>query len=53
MKIFAIAIGIALSCMLKFITPANSLAQERVRIGVPLFPTVSFPVLIAQEKRFL
>jgi NitT/TauT family transport system substrate-binding protein len=24
--------------------------QERVRIGVPLFPTVSFPVFIAQEK---
>src|SRR5678816_4532439 len=52
MKIIAIAIGIALSCMLKVITPSNSLAQERVRIGVPLFPTVSFPVLIAQEKGF-
>lgn len=25
-------------------------AQDRVRIGVPLFPTVSYPVLIAQEK---
>ena len=27
-------------------------AQERVRVGVPLFPTVSYPVLIAQEKGF-
>jgi len=25
-------------------------AQDRVRIGVPLFPTVSYPVLIAHEK---
>lgn len=27
-------------------------AQERVRIGVPLFPTVSYPVFIAHEKGF-
>lgn len=27
-------------------------AQDRVRVGVPLFPTVSYPVLIAQEKGF-
>ena len=27
-------------------------AQEKVRIGVPLFPTVSFPVFIAHEKGF-
>ena len=25
-------------------------AQEKIRVGVPLFPTVSFPVFIAQEK---
>ena len=30
------------------VAPAS--AQERVRIGVPLFPTVSYPVLIAHEK---
>ena len=24
--------------------------QEKIRIGVPLFPTVSFPVFIAHEK---
>ena len=29
---------------------AAASAQERVRIGVPLFPTVSYPVLIAHEK---
>ena len=27
-------------------------AQDRVRIGVPLFPTVSYPVFIAQERGF-
>lgn len=27
-------------------------AQDRVRIGVPLFPTVSYPVLIAAERGF-
>jgi len=31
---------------------AAASAQERVRIGVPLFPTVSYPVLIAHEKGF-
>jgi len=25
-------------------------AQDRIRVGVPLFPTVSFPVFIAQQK---
>ena len=32
--------------------PVVGVAQEKVRIGVPLFPTVSFPVFIAQEKGF-
>src|SRR5687767_7482515 len=27
-------------------------AQDRVRIGVPLFPTVSYPVFIAHERGF-
>jgi NitT/TauT family transport system substrate-binding protein len=31
-------------------TPAPGTAQETVRIGVPLFPTVSYPVFIAHEK---
>lgn len=32
--------------------PTHGMGQERVRIGVPLFPTVSFPVFIAQERGF-
>lgn len=30
--------------------PAAGAAQEKIRIGVPLFPTVSYPVFIAHEK---
>jgi NitT/TauT family transport system substrate-binding protein len=30
--------------------PAAGFGQEKIRVGVPLFPTVSFPVFIAQEK---
>src|SRR5919108_3543547 len=33
-------------------TPVTGLPQEKIRIGVPLFPTVSYPVFIAQEKGF-
>jgi NitT/TauT family transport system substrate-binding protein len=33
-------------------TPGISGGQDIVRIGVPLFPTVSYPVFIAQEKGF-
>jgi NitT/TauT family transport system substrate-binding protein len=36
--------------LLLFCTAATVAAQDRVRIGVPLFPTVSYPVLIAHEK---
>jgi len=35
-----------------YLTPAGLSAQDQVRIGVPLFPTVSYPVFIAQEKGF-
>lgn len=35
-----------------FASTAIAVAQDRVRIGVPLFPTVSYPVLIAAEKGF-
>ena len=31
---------------------SQALGQDRVRIGVPLFPTVSYPVFIAQERGF-
>ena len=52
MKTIAIAIVVAFACPTNGLAPVNSFAQERVRIGVPLFPTVSFPVLIAHEKGF-
>src|SRR5437899_7728866 len=32
--------------------PSTGFSQEKIRIGVPLFPTVSYPVFIAQEKGF-
>lgn len=34
------------------LVPKIGLAQEKVRIGVPLFPAVSFPVFVAHEKGF-
>ncbi len=40
------AIGVIASCV-----TGIAFAQERVRIGVPLFPTVSYPVFIAHERR--
>ena len=36
----------------EYVAPGGSAAQDRVRVGVPLFPTVSYPVFIAQEKGF-
>jgi len=41
-----------LTMLLSVCAAATLSAQDRVRIGVPLFPTVSYPVLIAQEKGF-
>src|SRR5713226_6012342 len=34
------------------IVPGAGFAQEKIRIGVPLFPTVSYPVFIAHDKGF-
>ena len=31
---------------------STAFSQDKVRIGVPLFPTVSYPVFIAHEKGF-
>ena len=49
-------IGIALAWAVIFICagflPRTGFGQERVRIGVPLFPTVSYPVFIAHERGF-
>ena len=36
--------------VIPLLTTDFALAQDRIRIGVPLFPTVSFPALIAHEK---
>jgi NitT/TauT family transport system substrate-binding protein len=33
-------------------SPPAAYSQDKVRIGVPLFPTVSYPVFIAHEKGF-
>jgi ABC-type nitrate/sulfonate/bicarbonate transport system substrate-binding protein len=41
---------IALMLVIGGFVPANGFGQETIRIGVPLFPTVAFPALIAQEK---
>jgi NitT/TauT family transport system substrate-binding protein len=32
--------------------PCDGFGQVKIRIGVPLFPTVAFPAFIASEKRF-
>lgn len=48
-KIFAFLLVIGL---VHSFAPAAGLGQEKIRIGVPLFPTVSFPVFIAHEKGF-
>ena len=37
----------------KLLLPSTGFSQEKIRIGVPLFPTVSYPVFIAQEKASL
>jgi len=41
-----------LACVFGALVPAGGFSQERVRIGVPLLPTVSYPVFIAHEKGF-
>lgn len=38
--------------VIESLTPTSVVAQERIRIGVPLLPTVSYPVFIAQQKGF-
>jgi ABC-type nitrate/sulfonate/bicarbonate transport system substrate-binding protein len=52
MKTITIAIVVASACLTNGLAPVNSFAQERVRIGVPLLPTVSYPVFIAHDKGF-
>ncbi len=49
MKFLALS---ALVLSLCIFLPATGFGRDRVRIGVPLFPTVSYPVFIAHEKGF-
>jgi NitT/TauT family transport system substrate-binding protein len=40
----------SLILVIKNSAPSTAFGQDRVRIGVPLFPTVSYPVFIAYER---
>src|SRR4030095_14981318 len=51
MKVFAFVV-LALVLMTGGFSPRPTFGQDRVRIGVPLFPPVSYPVFIAQERGF-
>jgi NitT/TauT family transport system substrate-binding protein len=50
MKRRSILTFLLLMLVLGGFAPADGFSQEKIRIGVPLFPTVSFPVFIAQDK---
>jgi ABC-type nitrate/sulfonate/bicarbonate transport system substrate-binding protein len=52
MKTFPVAIILALNLLVAVLLPRAVFGQDRVRIGVPLFPTVSYPVFIAHERGF-
>lgn len=52
MKTFPVAIIVALTLLVDVLLPRAGFGQDRVRIGVPLFPTVSYPVFIAHERGF-
>lgn len=52
MKSIAISILFAVFLIVDLALPGAGSGQDRVRIGVPLFPTVSYPVFIAHEKGF-
>jgi NitT/TauT family transport system substrate-binding protein len=52
MKRVALSTLLFFILILEWIAAGNGFTQEKIRIGVPLFPTVSFPVFIAQEKGF-
>ena len=52
MKKIVISTSIALVLVVNGLVSGIGFAQDRVRIGVPLFPTVSYPVFIAHERGF-
>lgn len=52
MKVFSVSTLLALILAIGGALPRAGFGQDRVRIGVPLFPTVSYPVFIAHERGF-
>src|SRR5262245_33768568 len=52
MKTFSLSILLALALFVDGFLPHAGFGQDRIRIGVPLFPTVSYPVFIAHERGF-
>src|SRR5918999_2038548 len=52
MKRVSVTILLALNVLIESSLPRPGVGQERIRIGVPLFPTVSYPVFIAHERGF-
>ena len=52
MKNFSLAILLAFALLVDGFLPGAGFGQDRIRIGVPLFPTVSYPVFIAHERGF-
>lgn len=50
MKTFSLPALLALAILIGGSPPRAAFSQDRVRIGVPLFPTVSYPVFIAHER---
>jgi NitT/TauT family transport system substrate-binding protein len=52
MRPFAFFTLLALAILMNGSLPRAGIGQDRIRIGVPLFPTVSYPVFIAHERGF-
>jgi len=52
MKTLGTALAWALIFICESFLPHAGFSQDRVRVGVPLFPTVSYPVFIAHERGF-
>jgi hypothetical protein len=50
MKTLAYPILLALVLLMEAFLSRAGFGQDRIRIGVPLFPTVSYPVFIANER---
>jgi len=52
MKRVALSTFLFFILILECLVAENGFAQDKIRIGVPLFPAVSFPVFVAHEKGF-